>query len=118
MKRPETLADKGGRAVEHTPNAIDRYLQSVGGDLREDGFETLPNRRGADEDRDRAVGLEHQTRIFLRAGRTTLDETPDPQSVIAAIDQLSLEVRPFRPPDLLKTAVEGQPVFAAVERIL
>jgi len=104
--------------VEHAVDAIDRDFQSIGSDLCKRGFETLPDRRGADKDRDRAVGFERQSRILLRAGGTALDEAADPQSVIAAVDQLALKVRLFRPAELLQTAVEGQPIVTAVERVL
>src|SRR5271166_622438 len=118
MKRPEAFADKGGRAVEHAADAIDRDFQGVGSDLRKGGFETLPHCRGSDEDRDSTVGLEHQPRIFLWAGSAALDEAPDSQSVIAAVDQLALEARLLRPADLLQAPVEGLPVLAAIERVL
>jgi hypothetical protein len=38
--------------------------------------------------------------------------------VIAAVDQLSLKARLFRPSDLLQAAIQGRPVVAAVERVL
>ena len=78
----------------------------------------MPDRRGADIDRNQTVGIEYQPGIFLRAGRTALDEASDPQSVVAAVDQLSLDSRLFRPAELLQAAVEGQPIVTAVERVL
>ena len=118
MKRSEALPDKLGRPVKYAADPIHRHFQSVRGDLREGGFETLPDGRAADKYRDPAIGLEQEPRMLARAGRTALDKAADPQPVITPVDQPPLKFGPLRPTDLLEATIEGQPIIATVERVL
>ena len=54
-------------AVVHGADVLHRHFERIGGDLGTDGFQALADGRGADIDRDLAVGFEHEARALLRA---------------------------------------------------
>ena len=103
------VADISGRAVEHLVDAIDRHFHGVGGDLREDASRAPGRRERAEIDGERAVGFQHQTRAFLRAGGAALDKAAHREAVIAAVDQLALELLLFGPAEFREAALEASP---------
>ena len=103
-----------GRAVEDTADAVERHLQRIGSNLREDRLDPLPDTRRADIDRDRAVGLQHHAGVLARAGRTALDVATHRQAVVTAVDQLALQRGLLAPADLGQAAVERDAVVAGV----
>src|SRR5713226_2860617 len=111
------VADVGGRAVMDAADAVHGDFQRIRGDLGEHGFDALADRRRTDENRYRSVRVDFQPRRLLGAGRAAFDETTDREAVIAAADQLALELCPIGPAELLKAAVEGEAVIAAVDLV-
>ncbi len=92
----------------------ERQLQRLGGDLCERGLEPLPQHRGADIDRDRAVGLDRGARILL-AGAAALHEGCCGDPLIAAVDEPALQRLLCLPVDLGERTLEGRMVVAGVE---
>ncbi len=92
-----------------------RKLGRVGGDLSHDRFQPLPHRGGPQIDGERAVGLEHQSRVLARPRRATLDEAADGKALIVAIDQLTAELALFGPAKFLHAEIEHRVIVAAVE---
>src|SRR5216684_6579504 len=66
--------------------------------------------------RNRAVALKHQPRVFARAGGAALEITPDRCPMIAPVDSLALQRRLGGPADFRKATLEGTAVIAAVRR--
>ena len=96
------------------PDALERQLERVGGDLRQRGLEPLPQHRGADIDGDRAVVLDRGPRVLL-ARAAALHERHGGEPVIASVDQAALQRLLLRPADLGERALEGRVIVAGVE---
>ena len=109
----EAFRQIGGRAVIDA-DAFERQLQCVGGDLPQDGLDPLPDRRGADIDRDSAIGLDRDTGALARSRRAALDEAGDAEAMIASLDQPALQRFLLAPARLRDAAVEGAGIIAAV----
>ena len=56
-------------------DALDRQFQRIGGDLRQRRLEPLPEHRGADIDRDAAVGLDLEARVLLAGAAASTNGT-------------------------------------------
>ena len=82
---------------------VHRHFERVGGDLREHRLDALPDRRRADVDRDRAVALRApaaRSRVGPAAPPSMI--AADRDAVVAAVDQLALQLRLLGPADLLR----------------
>src|SRR6266849_5861559 len=112
------VADVSGRAVMDAADAVHRDFQRIRRDLGEHGFDTLADRRRTDENRNRSIRVDFKARRLLGAGRAAFDETTDREAVIATADQFSLELCLVGPTELLKAAVEGEAIIAAVDLVL
>src|SRR5882672_4951052 len=111
------IADVGGRAVMDAADAIHGDFQRIRRDLGEHGFDALADRRRTDENRYRSVRVDFQPRRLLGSGRAAFDGTTDREAVIAAADQLALELCLIGPAEFLKAAVEGEAIIAAVDLV-
>src|SRR3954468_6068249 len=97
---------------------VHRDFERVGRDLCEYRLDALPDSRRADEDRNGAVLVDLEPRAFLRSRSAALDEAADTDSVIAAVDQLSLQLRFLGPADFQQATVECDLVVTAVVLVL
>src|SRR5262249_10823994 len=79
---------------------------------------TLPDRRRADEYRHGAVGFKHKLRGLLRASGAALDEAADGEAVVAAVNELALQLRLLGPADFLEATIERRVIVAAVELVM
>ena len=95
---------------------LDRHLERVGGDLRHDGLDALPDARRSHIDRERAVALDDDARILARAGRAAFDEAGNAEAVIAAVDQLAVERQLVVPAGIRDATIERAGIVAAVAR--
>ena len=112
--RAVALPHVAGRAVIDAADALHRQFERIGGDLREHRLDALPDRRRADIDRDRAVGLELEPHVLARAGAAALEVATDADAVIAAVDQPALQRRLLAPAEFGEAAVERHAIIAAV----
>src|SRR5262249_27783217 len=74
----------------------------------------LADRRGADIDRDLAVGSEHEARALLGTGCAALEVAADGGAAVAPIDQLALHRRLRAPIDFRTAARERDPIVHAI----
>ena len=74
--------------------------------LREDRLQSLPDRRGADIDGNRAVRFHDHARIFFGSCGAAFDEASQADAMIAAVDQAPLEFGFLRPMELIQTAFQ------------
>jgi hypothetical protein len=95
-------------------NLVDGQAKCIGGDLRHDRFEALPDGSGGDIHGDRTVGLEVEPRRFLRPGAGALDKARDRDAVVAAVDQPPLQTAFLVPAELDEAAIERLAVIPAV----
>ena len=114
----ESLADIGGRAVMDAGDRLQRALQRIGRDLREDGLDSLADGGGADMHRHPPVRFEDQAGVLARSGRAPFDERADGDAAMPAVDDAARDARLFPPAERFQTAVERLHVIAAVERVL
>src|SRR6266536_909917 len=91
MKGAEALLEVGGRAVQHA-DLVYRQIERLGRDLRADRLEPLADVRRADVYRGAAAPVELDARVLPRPGGAAFDEARHGDPVVAAVDQLPLEV--------------------------
>src|SRR3954470_22234524 len=77
-----------GRAVEHA-DAVDRYVELAGEDLRHRGLVALARAGRADIDIEAIAAAHHDARRLGRAGAARLDEAGHPQTMQPAVGLLA-----------------------------
>src|SRR4051812_390071 len=93
---------------------VERQLQRIRANLREDRLQALADGGGADRNRYYAVPTQFDAGIFFRSGRATFDEAANSDAVIAPARKAAGELR-FRPPIELRQAnIESRAIIAAV----
>src|SRR6185312_5625781 len=82
------------------------------------GLDALPDGGRTEEHRERRIVVEHDLGGLLRAGGAALNEATERDAVIAAVDQLTLQLLLLVPADLGEAAIERRLIVAAVELVL
>ena len=103
-----------GRAVIHATDRLYRPFQRDRRDLREHGLHTLADRRRADINRYRPIGLEIESHVLPRAGPAAFQVAPDRNAVEAAVDQASAQLELLQPVKFGEATVQGDLIIATV----
>src|SRR5205085_1354593 len=117
MEGTESFLEQRGRPMEDA-NLLDRQSERLGRDLRAYRLQTLADVRRADVDGCTALVIELDARVLARAGRAAFDEAGDRRAVVAAIDQLAIQLRFLLPAEFREAALERRGIVAGVELLL
>src|SRR5690606_26963106 len=105
MKGAETLLHQRRRSMAYR-NTVHGKPEAIGGNLAKYRLKSLPDRGRADIHGYRAIAFQTHSHAFAGAGSATFHEAAQAEAVIAAVDQLSLEMLFFCPTEFFEAALE------------